>query len=692
MTVVTPAVPEIIEEELYESVESRTETLHALRELGPPDLVHLIRHPTRNSAKETGLYHHVTGVEASSSASLAAYINTLVFSDVSKKVISGLYCCYNAMSRVDLRVKVKIPGGVEAYAVDERGERLAASEELWLETYLCSVLRAYSYADDGKGDAIKRIMGVRRFNPITSTDAEHRFLEAAERLFFKGPLLGSDSEIQISNLVNNHLTQGLLQYFHTTGRYVSGINLFEKLRTRDPEISSLLARLLVSADEEVKAVALCHDAVEDLPMDYSLLAVQTDFCLSKERADLALECAKRGIVAAPSEFGTWARLAEVYVRLEEWELALITLNSCPMFTYQDRDAPRMSSPAKIVLPVLPECNIDEIDAGESGDEEYVHPSLQRLPAAAYRGTFKKAYSLLTEITSKIGWDKILQHRSQVFFMEGEYDAEQQRQRSSKNSSTQALKAPSVNGVHDDEESSTPPMIAPELKTGEKDSLSMDKEPTTSASAEASRAVIDIEKPVQTISLATPAVDTPDHHLNPTAAPASSLLRNKRTAERWLDALFMALYEDLRNFMMWRSEAAQCRQQSIPYKKTAPEWEILGELAERLHHMDEAMEAWQQGLKIRFSPKAARGLLDVAEEQGDLRSCVGALIRLIAWQYRWYSEFSPSLLRSLRRLIEEEGAVKVRNMVQATSLPPAVLELTNQYAMTCAAFRSTGSDI
>ena len=99
--------------------------------------------------------------------------------------------CYNAFSRLDMRIHVSIPGTVESYCVDERGEKRKASEELWLETYLCSVLRAYSYADDGSGEAMGRIVGVRRFNPVTSTETEHRFLNSAELLFFRGaqPLL-----------------------------------------------------------------------------------------------------------------------------------------------------------------------------------------------------------------------------------------------------------------------------------------------------------------------------------------------------------------------------------------------------------------------------------------------------------------------------------------------------------------------
>lgn len=166
---VSPAVPELTEEVLHESTDARTESLPTLRELGPPDLVQLIKQTPRSPGKQTGVYHHVTGVDASSSASLAAYINTLTYQDsgsAPSKIVEGIYCCYNAFSRVDMRVHVKIPGSVESYCVDERGDKRTATDELWLETYLCSVLRAYSYADDGSGDAIRRVMGVRRFNPI----------------------------------------------------------------------------------------------------------------------------------------------------------------------------------------------------------------------------------------------------------------------------------------------------------------------------------------------------------------------------------------------------------------------------------------------------------------------------------------------------------------------------------------------
>jgi hypothetical protein len=108
---------------------------------------------------------------------------------------------------------------------------------------------------------------------------------------------------------------------------------------------------------------------------------------------------------------------------------------------------------------------------------------------------------------------------------------------------------------------------------------------------------------------------------------------------------MVLYEDLRVYTIWRTEMAQYRQQQLLYKKSAEEWEILGELAERLHHEDEALEAYESCLQIRFSPKAMRGVLKygfVGEDRGKTRDVCAALIRLVTWQYRWYSEVCLSL--------------------------------------------------
>lgn len=242
-------------------------------------------------------------------------------------------------------------------------------------------------------------------------------------------------------------------------------------------------------------------------MDYSLLECQAEFCKSKGRPDLALECAKRSVIAAPSEFCTWARLAETYVSLEQWDLALLTLNSCPMFTSQDKDAPQMPEPSRVILPILADCMLDEIDEGPSANDiEMIHPSLRKLHAASYKGTFHKAYSLLTEITAKIGWDQLLKIRSQVFVMEEEYRSEKQTSGNqgaamSGNASTTALRStpsPTVNGDGHKPDEETDEGGQSSRISG---TTAQDEEPNGSSNGATKGAEESIEKPEHTVASA-----------------------------------------------------------------------------------------------------------------------------------------------------------------------------------------------
>lgn len=86
-----------------------------------------------------------------------------------------------------MRVDVRIPGGVNAYVIDLRGERHEASPEIWQETYVSALLRAILYSDD----PTYWLDAYRKVDPITTPEGEIRFLQAAEMLFMKGKLGGS---------------------------------------------------------------------------------------------------------------------------------------------------------------------------------------------------------------------------------------------------------------------------------------------------------------------------------------------------------------------------------------------------------------------------------------------------------------------------------------------------------------------
>lgn len=243
--------------------------------------------------------------------------------------------------------------------------------------------------------------------------------------------LGSDPEIQVATVVTNHLTAAVLKYFADSFRLDRAANLFERMAGKEPEVAALLARSYIgmsgsdvrgelTTDEEIRAVRIMHSALEANPLSYPILHAQCDLLLSKGKVDWARRVAQQAVNSAPSEFVTWAKLTETYIELGHFDAALLTLNSCPMFTFNERDLHRMPSPARTHLPVkrfIAESNIlDE----ESARDNEADVALLRLPAPGLRGTFAKAYALLTLLVSKIGWDELLKTRSQVFVMEEEY--------------------------------------------------------------------------------------------------------------------------------------------------------------------------------------------------------------------------------------------------------------------------------
>lgn len=65
--------------------------------------------------------------------------------------------------------------------------RHQATPEIWQETYLSSLLRAILYSDDPS----YFLEAYRRLEPISTPDAELRFLQAAEALFMKGAKFSS---------------------------------------------------------------------------------------------------------------------------------------------------------------------------------------------------------------------------------------------------------------------------------------------------------------------------------------------------------------------------------------------------------------------------------------------------------------------------------------------------------------------
>ncbi|CAO3697886.1 unnamed protein product [Rhizopus stolonifer] len=654
-------VPEFFETELGESIAARTDALGTFRELGPPDLCHILKSHAKLGMKELGSYHYVSGVDASSSATLAAYLNSLTYSlDETQswfsksnawRIRSGIYCSFNAFSRW----------------IHE------ATAAIWQETYLSATLRAILYSDD----SYYRLAGYRKMDPIMNLTGEARFLEAVETLYSRGWQLGSSPEIQTAISVHNHLTSGVMKYFGDSFRYGPAIELFEKIRKSDPEAGALLARSFIGQNEENKGVLILNHELKRMPMSYPLLHVQVDFLRSKKEYSMALKLAKFAVNTTPSEFLTWAKLTEVYIDIGDYQNALLTLNSCPMFTYSERDMHRMPAPVKTHLPI----KVDILNSGimeedAAGRENEANPNLSRLPAPALHGTFSKAYSLLTTLWNKVGWDNLLKCRSEVFVMEEEYRTQKAKE--------DIEKTPSLEPETKDETVT--------IDQTEKKSVSefADNLGTVYLNGDEEKASIQVPhtslvRPEQIAEESTKSEKGGTNNVSIQSSPQPSngvdfTFSNKRLCERWLDNLFMVLYEDLRIYTFWKTGSAHYRAQQMPYHKTGAEWELLGDLALRLWHEDDAKDAYQQCLDHKFSAKAWMRLLEIYVSESNVQRALLAAVKLTVYHERWYHEivYPSEIARNLNILIRREGLSKMQNVLTSMNLPRPVQQLMTRY--------------
>lgn len=354
------------------------------------------------------------------------------------------------------------------------------------------------------------------------------------------------------------------------------------------------------------------------------------------------------------------------IEIGKYDEALLTLNSCPMFTFNERDLHRMPSP---VLSHLPMPNyvfeygilepVNELGTMRSpAEENEADAHLLSLPAPALRGTFKEAYRLLAKLVSVIGWDELLRARGHVFVMEEEYrqskadgedsDDDTPLRRSLQEDAPETA-ANGAGTVDNADESASTKALHSQQHSAAGEPSNQPQEGATDADAEGSMSVP--ESPVPQIRVSTeseaekdqrskdqtaeePEVPKSDlkaepeglekplsaahSQSSPNTAPgfgdepgtgtsydsaagqpqtgttaastdAERAFNNKRLCERWLDNLFMVLYEDLRILTVWRAEMAHFKAQHQQYRKTATEWEILGDLALRLHRKEDVCD-------------------------------------------------------------------------------------------------------
>lgn len=158
----------------------------------------------------------------------------------------------------------------------------------------------------------------------------------------------------------------------------------------------------------------------------------------------------------------------------------------------------------------------------------------------------------------------------------------------------------------------------------------------------------------------------------------SNFKSKRLCEKWLDDLFLIIYEDLRIVLIVANELSNQKQ----LKHSALEWELIGLTCYRTGHYKNCISALRTSISAKFDIISALKLLKLWElnyfdrqfqiiNQGNPNGEIGfsldqmldILLKSISYYLRFYNDYQINLLLLLKKVIHTFDPEYIKNKIQ-----------------------------
>ncbi|SCU77659.1 LAFA_0A02762g1_1 [Lachancea sp. 'fantastica'] len=669
--------PRILESQFGESFTQRNSLLQSLTGpkllgIGPPDMVHVTK-LDKFRQMEIGEYHYLTGLDTSSEAAPIAYLNALKMNDGRQTATPPsasssknghrvmTYCTTNVFSNIDIRIRYESPTHFQVAAIDAQSgsSNVQLSPQLWEEAFVSSFVRAVIININQE----RKLPGLVELSIALENGGFYaeKCVTLLCKFLPRGQELGCDlARRSYTSYKNNYLLESLLAFLQIAGKLNgSVIQTLQKLIESDAANEqcyriALISVLISSESHDALAVKTIKDSMSKLfatnaskleqnQLTYvaDLFNLQIEFLLSKGDYQLALPLAKRSTAVCSDNIEGWVKLARCYVLSQDYENALLAVNALPILpsldpsqealwqrlignkfyyskplgagprsflqsseynflsntlkTVKDDDLSSMIY-GRIVMP--PQMNrgcISEIWNGPCtalgpiyGPQSknlinFVSPQevasledsdlLRRnTMASQLSSSLTYAYEILMSMVSEIGWNRLLELRSEIFVMERERSEE------------------------------FTPVLQPEFKT-------------------------------------------------------------KRLCEKWLDDLFLGLYEDLKITY----NAHEHREEMY----SGLEWELLGLTHLRTWNWADGVPCLRTSIMARFDVVSADALLKLflsrkypVSEVLDPDVLLALAVDKISYESRFYNYLQLPTLHVLSQLCTLSGVDNVRNRVYA----------------------------
>lgn len=145
-----------------------------------------------------------------------------------------------------------------------------------------------------------------------------------------------------------------------------------------------------------------------------------------------------------------------------------------------------------------------------------------------------------------------------------------------------------------------------------------------------------------------------------AGPSGLDQKGKRMCERWLDQLFLSLYEDLKAYHRWVAEES-ATDSLVPRMRA--DWLRLAECCSRLNYNEDAAKAWRACVNVEWDLRAWMALLRQFLTSENLQDCLVSINYILRHYERFYGQqppIHPEVTRALYKLVGMFGLSKVRS--------------------------------
>lgn len=678
------------ETHLYRHLAERASQLSMHEGFGPPDCCYLIKEQKGGFMKSMvrwGCFHYVYGVDCSSSASIAVYINGLI-NDIeaegwykkSYKVVKAIFCIYDIVLRRDVRVEITIPGGTHVYAVNQMNEKHSITGIQWNFVFVSSILRSF---EPKKAPHIKIV------TELDNKELFGDFLIVASNLYKNGYGRKFGDVLDRVKDGSSILLSKIADYLIQKRRISECIDFISPFAEDDPLLIGLICDALFTVDKLKQSITLLAHKIKEFPMLASLLLKQAQAFLKYEYYEYALRLSKILVDLCPESFECWLVLAESYFHVRKFRQALIAIDVAP--SYEDLNdeqifpdmskytvtTPKVQNSTYVysdlmVKPEEPDFRFTENSKASNVPIDYetkVLEALERANTRKLNHCDKKAYELLVKIEKEVSWEVLLRIKSQTFLAEGdevngwenpylnaEYAKHSTDQPGAKgkgkhNESFYAIqksahlflkeKNKNVSHMHEGDYDDTRDIPSQVIKEEnyEESKATENREYTAGGDRKRTRTLAknDIlgkatveDIPVTFASLPSEGEGSDlEEQKQEARVKASKNSRKKRLATK-IDKLFLMLYEDLNLLITWENEEKKKVEEKAPdaFNYNGIVWVHRGMLAERIFRKRLAEKAYRNAIERGFSMFTWHRLLEIYSETYNPKACLVCVAEIL----------------------------------------------------------------